>query len=121
MSDDHDQDCGCPPSSRPSTYCDRDRKNNVWVEGIVDENGNGGVCMLDTMSEAQVISVIECDDRARADLKKVTSNPRLLELAEIVERLPTEVPEDKLQSEVNRAADSIPFYSIFRGQPPFPQ
>lgn len=113
--------CECPAPPRQTTLCDRDRKNNVWVEGVVDENGNGGICMLDTMTEAQVISVIECDPVARADLKRVTSDPQLLELAEKVPPLPTEEPVDTLQREVNRAADSIPFYSIFRGQPPFAQ
>lgn len=113
--------CACPPPPRPRTFCDRDRKNNVWIEGVVDENGNGGICMLDTMSRAQVISVIECDPVARADLKRVTSDPCLLELAEQVQPLPTEEPGDVLQKEMGRQADSIPFYSVFRGQPPFAQ
>lgn len=113
--------CGCPPPPIPKTFCDRDRKNNVWVEGAVDENGNGGICMLDTMTRAQVISVIEADDVARADLKRVTSDPCLLELANNVQKLPTEEPGDTLQRELGRQADSIPFYSVFRGQPPFAQ
>lgn len=110
----------CPAPPRPCTYCDRDRKNNVWVEGVQDENGNGGICMLDTMTEAQIISVVECDDVARADLKRVTSDPHLLELADKVQRLPTEEEGDKLQREMNRHADSIPFYA-FRGHLPYPQ
>lgn len=113
--------CACPPPPRPRTYCDRDRKNNVWVEGMVDEDGNGGICLLDTMDRGQVISVLECDDVARADLKRVTSDPCLLDLAETVVRLPTEEDVDKLQRELGRQADSIPFYSVFRGQPPFAQ
>lgn len=87
----------------------------------MDENGNGGICMLDTMTRAQVISVIEADDVARADLKRVTSDPCLLELANNVQKLPTEEPGDTLQRELGRQADSIPFYSVFRGQPPFAQ
>lgn len=113
--------CACETAPRPSTYCDRDRVNNVWVEGVVDENGNGGVCLLDTLCESQVIGVLQVDETARADLKRVTSDARLLELAETVPRLPTEEAGDKLQREVNRNGDSIPFYSVFRGQPPFAQ
>ena len=121
MADTNDTDC--PPLQEPpksSTLCDRDRKNNVWVEGA-DENGAGGLCLLDTMTEAQVIGVLKVNERARADLKRVTSDPQLLDLAEKIPRLPTEQDDDKLQRETNRNADSIPFYSIFRGQPPFPQ
>lgn len=113
--------CACPPAPQPKTFCDRDRKNNVWVEGVVDENGNGGICMLDTMTRAQVISVLECDEVARADLKRVTSDPCLLELANTIPRLSTEEPVDTLQKELGRQADSIPFYTIFQGQPPFAQ
>ena len=113
--------CGCPPPPRPKTFCDRDRKNNVWVEGVVDENGVGGICLLDNLDRGQVISILECDEVARADLKRVTSDPCLLELADTIQRLPTEEEGDKLQRELGRQADSIPFYSIFRGQPPFAQ
>jgi len=113
--------CACPPPPRPRTFCDRDRKNNVWVEGVQDEDGNGGICMLDTMTRAQVISILECDEVARADLKRVTSDPCLLEMAEKVKRLPTEEESDREQRELGRAEDSIPFYTIFRGQPPFAQ
>lgn len=97
------------------TYCDRNRANNVWVEGA-DENGNGGICLLDTMTEAQVVGVLEVDPRARKDLKKVTSDPHLLSLADSVPELPETSELDDLQKNLNRNADSIPFYSLFRGQ-----
>ena len=48
-------------SSTRTTYCDGDRKNNVWVEGVQDEDGNGGICMLDTMTEQQVAYVLQHD------------------------------------------------------------
>lgn len=114
--------CVCCPTAVPCTYCDLDRKNNVWVEGVQDENGNGGICMLDTMTEAQIVGVIQCNDRARADLLKVTSDPCLRKLAETVPRLSTLEPADQLQQETNRHKDSIPFYTVFRGISfPFPQ
>ena len=101
----------------PTTLCDRDRVNNVWVEGA-DENGEGGVCLLDTMREDQVIYSLQRDEVARADLCRVTSDPRLLELAATVPRLATNREGYQLQQEVNRNADSLPFYSVFRGRPP---
>lgn len=114
--------CCCPaPEPACCTYCDGDRKNNVWVEGVTDEDGNGGICMLDTMTEAQVIGVLQVNERAREDLLRVTSNPILLDLANKIPRMSTKEEGDKLQTEMNRNADSIPFYSVFRGQPPFAQ
>lgn len=100
------------------TCCDRDRVNNVWVEGVVDEDGRGGICMLDSMSIDQIIFVLQRDPKARADLKRVTSNETLLELADAVPALKTVEEADKAQSDLNRHADSIPFYSLFRGKPP---
>lgn len=107
--------CCCLGPAVPCTNCDRDRKNNVWVEGVTDENGNGGICMLDTMTRAQIVGVLEVNERARADLLRVTSNPELLHLASIVKRLPTQEEGDKLQTEMNNNKGTIPFYSVFRG------
>lgn len=114
--------CGCPGSK-----CDlyRPGDKNVWVErgcSSVDVNAPG-VCLLNTMSLAQVIYVIEHDDVARQDLLKVTSDPELINLAMTVPRLSTVQDDDKLQSDVNRnhTPASNPFYSLFRGQPPFAQ
>ena len=105
-----------------TTLCDRDRVNNVWIEGVTDpETGEGGICLLDTMTEAQIINSLERDEVARADLLRVTSNERLLELAAETPRLQTEEPEDQLQRETNKHSESIPYYSQFRGNPPFNQ
>lgn len=100
------------------TCCDGDRVNNVWIEGAVNEAGVGGICMLDSMNEVQVIHVLQHDPKARADLKRVTSNVALLELAATVPPLTTVSLGDRQSSELNRHADSIPFYSLFRGNPP---
>jgi len=99
--------------------CNLDRKNNVWVEGPVDSNGVGGICLLDTLCEQQIVDVLQRDDRARADLVRVTTHPRLLELAATVPHLPKTNDGDTLQKEMN--AGTIPFYTQFRGQPPFSQ
>lgn len=79
--------------------------------------------MLDTMCDSQVIYVLERDEQAREDLLKITSDPHLLDLAKSVPRLPTVEEADVEQALLNQPhnSGSIPFYSLFRGQPPFAQ
>lgn len=123
LEDDDVCDCGDTVEAetpRVGTYCDRDRKNNVWVEGA-DAEGVGGVCLLDTMTEAQVVGVLQVDETARADLRRVTSDAYLHGLADRVPRLPEINEGDESQKTLNNNTDSIPFYAIFRGQPPFAQ
>jgi len=115
--DETEPTCGnVAPSA--STKCDRDRVNNVWVEGA-DENGEGGICLLDTMQECQVINSLQRDERARQDLLRVTSDERLRELALTIPSLPTTEEGDELQKDLNRNADSLPFYNQFRGNIPW--
>lgn len=116
---------GCPATCATDavapmpTLCDLDRRNNVWVEGAVDENGVGGVCMLDTMDECQVVNSLQRSQKAKDDMLKVTSNEFLRNLARTIPLLPTGNEGDQLQKEVNQ--NTIPFYSVFRGQPPWAQ
>jgi hypothetical protein len=124
--------CNCTSAQPPvcggrRTKCDlyRTGDKNVWVEkgpNLGDEE-RPGICLLDTMSDEQVIYVVERDDKARADLFKVTSDAHLRNLAENISRLPTQQDDDRLQSDMNRnhAPASNPFYALFRGQPPFAQ
>lgn len=113
MSDDQDS---------KASYCDLDRRNNIWVEGGDPAQGTG-ICLLDSMTSDQVVYTLQHNPKAKADLLRVTSDPNLHELAEKVELFPTAVEADALQTETNRNNDagSIPFYAIFRGQPPFAQ
>lgn len=101
------------------TYCDGDTKNNVWMEHV--DPDASGICLLDTMTECQVIYTLERDARARQDLLRVTTDPRLLELARTVTPLATSEFADDLQSSINKNAESIPFFTVFKGQPPFAQ
>lgn len=118
--------CGtCPnvcaePDPCPSipTLCDGDRRCNVWVEGA-DADGQGGICLLDTMEEHQVVNSLQRSQRAKDDLLRVTSNEYLRNLATTLPLLPTYNEGDQLQKE--SAQNTIPFYSLFRGQPPFAQ
>lgn len=120
--------CSCASNECPAppiTKCDRyvSGTKNVWVErGDSPNDVNAiGVCMLDTMCDAEIINSIERDEQARQDLLKVTSDPYLLNLARTVPRLPTVEMTDAEQAQLNQQHGAIPFYSWFRGQPPFSQ
>ncbi len=118
MSDDNE--CHCPPELK--TLCNGDRVYNMWVEGGVPSQGTGN-CLLDTMTEEQVLYTLNHNPRAARDLARVTTDPVLRQMAAEVPLLPTVVEEDEIQKETNRHKEpgSIPFYAIFRGQPPFAQ
>jgi len=111
----------CSTEGEVCTFCDGDRIHNVWIEGGDPETGEGGACLLDTMDRDEIIYVLQRDERSRADLRRVTTNPELLAMADEIPRLPTAECGDQLQSSTNQNSNSIPFYSIFRGQPPFAQ
>lgn len=101
------------------SLCDLDKNCNVWVEGYDPKNGVPGICLLDTMEEYQVINSLHRSQRAKDDLVRVTSNEYLRNLAATTPLYPTTNEGDVLQKEVNQ--NSIPFYTQFRGQPPFAQ
>lgn len=129
--------CGKNPCvcCRRCTKCDLYVQGtpNVWVErgdvspdlfgAATPDYSRTGICSLDTLKEHQVIYIIERDEKARADLLKVTSDPRLRHLALTIPKLPTQELVDAEQLNQNRPNEpaSIPFYAIFRGQPPFAQ
>ncbi len=112
----------CDPC-KPKTRCDRDTKNNVWVERGCDEwsqANSPGICLLDTLDDCDIAYVLERDDRARADLLRVTSDPHLLALEAHVKRLPDpEIDETNSMDTLN--ANSLVLYTVFRGIPPFNQ
>lgn len=110
MSDElHDNDCDLedPCEGEVPSLCDGDTSNNVWVEG--------GVCLLDQMNPSQVTFVLQKNPKAREDLKRVTTCKELHDLVDEVPLLDTKEEEDKLQSSLNNHANSLPFYTLFRG------
>jgi hypothetical protein len=115
------EDCPCEDETKPS-LCDCDKQKNLWFEGENTEKGIG-CCLLDTMTEEQVIYTLTHNPFAARDLLKITTNARLRELAETVGLLPSMPEGDRDQAEVNRnqEAGANPFYAYFRGQPPFAQ
>lgn len=116
--------CGCV-SQENCTKCDRDTKNNVWLERgpFPGDDLRPGICLLDTMQPYQVIYVLEHDWRAQKDLLRVTSCEYLLYLANNVTLLPTQELVDMEQNFLNRAnqKEAYPFYGVFAGNPPTAQ
>lgn len=104
-------DCTTTETEAPCTLCDGDKTNNVWMQG--------NICQLDTLTEGEIIEIVQRDPRARADLRRITTNERLIEIANTVPSLPSESDGDRLQREM--AGPAPAFYAIFRGQPPFAQ
>ncbi len=102
-------------SCQNPTKCNRDRRNNVWVEGNVDdETGLGGICMLDTLTTDQVAGVLQHNETARGDLVRVTDDPELLYLAANVPRLPTAEPADE---EMKHFKPPVPpYYALYKGR-----
>jgi hypothetical protein len=105
---------------------------NVWISkassgtGLVGPDAPEnvpGICLLNTMTDTQIIYTLERDEKARADLQKITSDKHLLYLARTVPRLPVVEEADAQQALLNRPNEPAqnPFYAIFRGQPPFAQ
>lgn len=117
--------CGNCPSDCTliGTLCDLDRSNNIWVEGYDASTGTPGICLLDTLEECQVVNSLQRSQRAKDDMLKVTTNEYLRNLANTVPLLPTTNEGDVEQKTINSLGgpNSIPFYAIFRGQPPFAQ
>lgn len=114
--------CECAPTPTP-TLCDRDRVNNMWVVGGDPPCSGNGICLLDTMCLDQIVYTLQHNPNAAKDLDRVTSNVELRNLAATVPLLPTTEEADKLQSDVNRhkEIEGIPYYAIFRGNPPYAQ
>lgn len=109
----------CCCTGPTSTLCDGDRRNNCWIEGGNPVTGEGGVCLLDTLTRDTVIYILEHDNgTAREDLLRVTTDPEILALANEVPRLPTGFECDETMHAQNTY---IPFYSAFAGKPPFAQ
>lgn len=103
----------------PSTLCDLDVENNVWVEGVVDlAGGKRGICTLDYLNRPQIVDILRRDPRAREDLPRVTSNPELRQLVVDTQLYPAKELSEDLQSRSARNPSSFPFYSVFRGRPP---
>ncbi len=115
-----EDDCVCPPDDVKPTKCDCDRTKNMWFEGENADKGVG-ICLLDTWTDEQIIYSLEHNPWAARDLLKITTDPRLRQLAETVSLLSSETEGDRDHRELNKPgqAGAIPFYAFFRGQPPF--
>lgn len=108
MSDELHDNNDCPEEcAEVPSLCDGDTTNNEWF--------TEGVCLLDQMTPSQVTYVLQKNPKARDDLKRVTTCQELHDLVDEVPLLDTKEEEDRLQTSLNNNANSLPFYTLFRG------
>jgi hypothetical protein len=86
------------------SLCDGDTTDNYWFEQ--------GVCMLDQMDRSQVTYALERVEKARIDLKRVTTNQELHDLVDNVPMLRKTTESDEAMK-MNKS--TLPYYTIFRG------
>lgn len=115
-------DCGCHsiedmdepvnPNKNCCTYCTGDTKCNIWFQ--LRAPGFPGRCILDELTYDEVYDVLRRNPQAAADLMRITTNPKLLALAREVKLSQTE-QEDAEQAAKRLQANSLPFYTVLRG------
>lgn len=126
MSCEHDCPCACEVEPDPElpagtlaitgkcTFCDLqpwgmpDGRANVWTQGAS--------CLLDTYSADDIIYVLQHDPLARADLRRITTNPQLLSLLSTVPILPEKTEGERIEKSLN--SDPMFLQTLFRGLPP---
>mgnify|MGYP006347563247 FL=1 len=95
------------PNKNCCTTCSGDRTNNVWFVN--------GKCKLDELTYEQVWTVLLRNPDAKKDLQRITLDPTLLTLAantRLVE--PDQEDDQRLADRLH--ANSLPFYTLFRGR-----
>ncbi len=94
------------------TKCNGDTRDNIWM--VSDQPGYDCKCKLDVMTYEQVIEVLERVPYANVQLAKITDDECLLRLArEIKLRIP--VQEDNQIAVSRLTKNTLPFYTLFRG------
>lgn len=69
---------GC---NKPGSKCTGKRYGNAWVVGDVDPvTDEGGVCLLDTLTDEEIGDVLRRNEIYRRDLRGITTDPHVLSL-----------------------------------------
>lgn len=115
-------DCECGPIEDMSadvnpnrnccTKCTGDTRCNVWF--TLRAPGFPGRCILDELTYEDVYAVLRRNPKAADDLMRITNDPKLLSLAREVKLAQTE-QEDAEQAAKRLNANSLPFYTVMRG------
>lgn len=89
------------------TVCTGDTRNNMFFVG--------GQCRLDQLTYEQVIMILRRHPDAAAHLRRITSDPILLRLADETVTLAREEQEEQAAADRINRNNSLPFYTVFRG------
>lgn len=95
------------PNYQKCTVCTGDISNSIWYVN--------GQCKLDQMTYDVVWGVLQRVPGAKADLLRITSNPTLIFLANESELL-TPVLEQDAYAAKRINANTLPYYTVFRGK-----
>jgi len=100
-----------------TTVCNGQTQGNIfWRRGAP---GYPGQCILDQMDFEQLISVLQRVPNAAEHLRRITNDPKLLQLANEVPLISPE--SDELQKSaklINHGipgANTLPYYTVIRG------
>ena len=107
---DFDEDVN--PNKNECTTCTGDTRNNIWF--VPRAPGFPGRCVLDELTYDGVYTVLLRNPNAARDLARVTSEPKLQALAREV-KLVVDSKEDGEASAKLLNANSLPFYTVLRG------
>lgn len=100
----------CDPcnTERLKTLCDGDTSNNVWYANKQ--------CKLDNLTYDQVFYVLQRNETAQKDLKRITTNANLLWLAANTRLIQDPIEDDEIAAaRINNPKQTLPFYYLFRG------
>lgn len=88
------------------TVCTGDKSNNIWFVN--------GKCKLDQLTYEQVQYILSRVPQAKKDLLRITTDPKLLDLANSTKPINQEALDDA--AAVKRLhRNTLPFYTVLRG------
>jgi hypothetical protein len=103
---DESKKCNCEDPSK--TLCTGDTSKNIWYQG--------GKCKLDQLTYSTVIYILSRNRNAKADLLRITSDPCLIQIANRTGLVvPTIEDSARVEARLNNPAQTLPFYTLFRG------
>ncbi len=103
---DESQKCNC--SEPRKTLCTGDTSKNIWFEK--------GKCRLDDLTYSTVIFILTRNRNAKSDLLRITSDPCLIDIANKTRLVVPQIEDDaRAAARINNPAQTLPFYTLFRG------
>lgn len=89
------------------TVCTGDTRDNIFFVN--------GQCRLDQLTYGQVIVILKKIPGAADQLRRITSDPTLLRLADETTHLAKDEAEEQAAHDRINKNNTLPFYTVFRG------